>query len=245
MSSNEIRALPLAWVDKIFAVLTGRFGRRFTEVYRDGDAVEVDGKAADRGIESAKRIWAVELTGLSGEEVARGLAHKYKFPPSCDDFLLACRPDVYADLESLFYRAGTEMRKRRSNEAQDWPEPRLFWAAAKLGNDLLNVPYAQLRGRWAEAWRWAECRADMPVPDVLPESALPPPGKTTLSAPEVEKRMQGMRDKLANVRLSSRTLEGLQENVCSGRESPFVSEVSAAILRQVAPRMLDKGNQDD
>lgn len=244
MLPSKSKALPLAWVDKIFAVLTGRFGRRFSEVFRDGDAVEVNGHDVDNGIEAAKRVWAAELVGLTGEEISRGLAHKYKYPPSCDDFLLACRPDVYADLESLFYRAVTEMRRRHAGSDQDWPEPRLFWAAAQLGNDLVNMSYAQLRGRWAEAWRWAESRADVPVPEV--SAALPPPGKTTLPAPEVAKRVSDMRGVLSTpARLSQRTLEELRENVYSGRESPTVVEISESILQQVAPHMLDGGKQND
>ncbi len=140
--------------------------------------------------------WAesFEEERISPVEVAIGLKacrRMYEMPPSLTQFLKACRPVV--GLESLFHRAVAEMQRRRSGEPQTWPDGRLFWAAAQLGNDLLAHSYRDLAGRWQTAYELAAGMANDPVPDVDPNSALPAPGKTHISREEAAARCETLK----------------------------------------------------
>ena len=226
----------MAWVSKLFMRLHGRFGNGFFDKFRVG---QTDRDGNDIGVENAKQVWAEELAGLAGEEIARGLATKFKFPPSCDEFLTACRPDESSDLEAMFHRAVREMQKRRDYEPQNWPSSRLYWAASRLGNDLLHQSYSQLKGRWAEAWQASDADRGSPVPDVAKADALPAPGKTTLSQEQVTKRVAGLRCAMfGKEKLSETSKRRLLENITSGKESPVIMEVSLATLRAQAPELL-------
>ena len=80
-----------ATVANIFRVLRGRFGTAFVDKFRSGVRVE-DGPFAgkDAGLLETMDVWANELAGLSMADIEHGLSIKFKFPPSCDEFVQAC-----------------------------------------------------------------------------------------------------------------------------------------------------------
>lgn len=80
-----------ATVANIFRVLRGRFGSAFVDKYRSGVKVE-DGPFAgkDAGLLETMDVWASELGGLSMADIEHGLNSKFKYPPSCDEFVQAC-----------------------------------------------------------------------------------------------------------------------------------------------------------
>ncbi|OBU84571.1 hypothetical protein [Chromobacterium subtsugae] len=172
-------SIPLRWVDEIFRRLMGRFGAQFADKYRDGQQATVGGTIVDAGIEEAKKVWAEELdiAGATPNQIVRGLAHRYTYPPTCDEFIRACMGEIASnnrDPEVLFYRAVTEMTKRRRHEPQDWPSQPVFWAAVAMGDDLLRGDYKAMAGRWRAALDAnRERMAD--IPDVSPDHALPAP----------------------------------------------------------------------
>lgn len=81
--------LPTEWVEKIFMRLHGRFGNAFFDKFRVGQ-LNADGE--DIGILNAKQVWAEELAHLSVERIKKGLAAKFEYAPSADDFIQACSP---------------------------------------------------------------------------------------------------------------------------------------------------------
>ena len=70
-----------------------------------------------------------------------------------------------------------------------WPSLRLFWAAQRIGNDLLGSNYKALAGRWEAAWHEAATDAAKPIPQPSEAYALPAPGKTSLSREEAQRRI--------------------------------------------------------
>ncbi|QIY81488.1 hypothetical protein [Chromobacterium violaceum] len=169
-------SIPLRWVDEIFRRLIGRFGAQFADKYRDGNPVNIGGATVDGGIEAAKQVWAEELdiAGVTPEQIKCALAHRYAYPPTCDEFIRAAQGEIAKsnrDPEVLFYRAVTEMTKRRRHEPQDWPSEPVFWAAVALGDDLLRGDYKALSGRWRAALD-ANRERMAPIPDVKPDRAI-------------------------------------------------------------------------
>lgn len=82
-------SMPMEWIDRIFVRMHGRFGNQFFDKFRLG---QLGQSGEDLGIENAKSVWADELAGFTVDEIKRGLSARFSFPPSCDEFRLACRP---------------------------------------------------------------------------------------------------------------------------------------------------------
>lgn len=64
---------------------------------------------------NAKEAWGATLAGLSGEDIKRGLQAEYKFPPSCDEFKIACKPAQASDGRPTALEAWVMMPKRESH----------------------------------------------------------------------------------------------------------------------------------
>ncbi|MBY0475438.1 MAG: hypothetical protein K2Q13_10330 [Nitrosomonas sp.] len=179
--------LPKNWVEEIFKRFHGRFGNRFLAEYSTG---KIGKNTLDEGIENAKKVWGEELAGFTPEEIKRGLSAQYDYLPDCDKFKVACRPTI--DLERAFYEAVDQMHRRK--EAKDkWSSAIIYWAAATLGNDLKNFPYASIKVRWKAAIDKARQKIiEGSLPNEVPPKlvAIPAPGKTTISREEAAIRME-------------------------------------------------------
>lgn len=126
-----------------------------------------------------RETWAEAFDdeGLTPDGIKAGLKQcrrNHDMPPSLTQFIKACNPEMVLDIEALFHRAVSEMRKRRLREEQNWTSPAVFWAAAKIGDDLFRTDYRDLKGRWAAALDEMRSRTDA-IPDVAAREALPPP----------------------------------------------------------------------
>lgn len=85
--SRSSEPLEMAWIERIFMRLHGRFGNAFLDKYRIG---EMNGQGKDIGVENAKVIWSEELAGINPERIKAGLSAKYDYPPSSDEFIARC-----------------------------------------------------------------------------------------------------------------------------------------------------------
>ncbi|MGR2681565.1 replication protein P [Chromobacterium haemolyticum] len=126
-----------------------------------------------------KEAWAeaFEEEGIKPADLQAAIkacVRKFERPPSLPQFLSLCRPDIGVEAEVLFYRAVTEMTKRRSHQSCNWPSAPLFWAAAAMGNDLLTTEYRYQAGRW-KAMLDSYANKHDPIPDIEPAAALPAP----------------------------------------------------------------------
>jgi hypothetical protein len=79
-------------VGNIFRSLRGRFGNAFVDKFRSGQIVPngQHGGGKDTGLLEAMDVWVYELRQLSAKDIEHGLACKFKYPPSADEFVQAC-----------------------------------------------------------------------------------------------------------------------------------------------------------
>ena len=90
------RALPTAWVDRVFATMHAHYGSRFADMWRDTNIAEV------------KAVWAEKLGGFSDkpECIKYGLdcLDGREWPPSLPEFLADCRRAPAPVLKALEHR---------------------------------------------------------------------------------------------------------------------------------------------
>ena len=178
--------LSVLLIEEIFKRLQGRFGNKFLSNYVIGS---LNDRGLDVGVENAKEVWAIQLSGYKPEEIKRGLDHTYTYTPDCDSFSLACRPPL--DYESAYNEAVQQMQRRSENK-DVWSNPKIFHAARMIGNDLNNYPYQSIKWRWKTALdKASEMVESGELSDEIPDRKveLPSPGKSTISKEEAKKRM--------------------------------------------------------
>lgn len=166
-------------IDHLFNRFTGIYGDRFRKAFPNEGAMK-----------NWKDTWADGLAGegITLEEVRTGLAAILKtcdWPPTLPEFLKACRPST--DYEAAFIEAVNGMQARRNGRNFTWSSPSIYWAAVKLGGDLMAYPYSALKSRWSSAVAEAirQGRKDIPEASI----ALPAPGKTIINKDEAHKRI--------------------------------------------------------
>ncbi len=164
-SLRKSSALPEAWIDRLFARFEGMYGAKFAAAWQNCD------------LRNVKAVWAEDLGGYSGQEIAAGIAkcRELDWPPTLPEFLKACRPPI--DYHAALLEAIEQMARRDSNRDQ-WSHPAIFWAATRIGAfDLSRMTAKELEPRWRKEfgeqmalWQWPE----IPVR----REALPAPGQT-------------------------------------------------------------------
>lgn len=109
-------------------------------------------------IDSWKQALAEDLAAerITGKEFARGCEalRKCKFAPNSAEFLMLCRPTL--DPYVAYQEAMSEMPKRHFPAVKDgrlvsedqWSEPAIFWAAARMWHDLQHCTWKQIQARW-------------------------------------------------------------------------------------------------
>jgi len=150
-------------------------------------------------LQVVKRVWAEELAGYRGEELAAGLqaCRALEWPPTLPAFMRLCRPAP--DYERAFEEAVEQMRRREAGEDR-WSSAAIYWAAARLGADLWAHPYQSIKGRWKaalddaiEAVRAGKLPAEVPTR----RGALPAPGQCAVSPEVARQRLAEIRQRLA------------------------------------------------
>lgn len=126
-------------------------------------------------------VEAFEEEGISPKEASVGLKAcrlRYQKPPSCAEFIQACKP--FADPVPAYHEAVVGIEARRKGEWGVWSHPAVYWSAMLLSRDLMMQAYGQVKDRWAATLNaqlargeWAEIPAPAP--------ALPALGKGTLT----------------------------------------------------------------
>ncbi|MCX8018316.1 MAG: replication protein P [Rhodocyclaceae bacterium] len=162
----------LALIDHLFNRLDGLYPHRWRSAF-----------PSDQAIANWRIAWAEGLAaaGVTPDEVKRGLfvcANRHPWPPSLAEFIQACRPPI--DAESAYREAVEQLHLRREGRDR-WSQPAIYWAAARIGNDLIAHPYPAIRKRWEEALSKAlEEQRNGALPEVPPaRPTLPAPSQTT------------------------------------------------------------------
>lgn len=107
-------SLPIAWIDRIFSYLSGLYGAKFTDMWRETD------------IASVKLLWAEKLAGFKERpeviKAAMDSLDDKPWPPTLPEFLHLCRdaarrfgPKVMA-IEHKLTPEDVERNKARARE---------------------------------------------------------------------------------------------------------------------------------
>lgn len=189
--STDGGAVPIHWVEDLFARLSAIYGGAMANVYASSDP------------DLVKREWATALGGFSAAEVKGGLAacRTRKFAPNLGEFLHLCRPAL--DPEVAFVEAERGLQAHRMGEVFQWSHPAVYCAAASMSFDITSRPFRELRKRWeAELSEQFDRKSWPPIPDPTAKRiAADTPEQRALDgvpdrSDEVTARLRALRRKL-------------------------------------------------
>lgn len=130
-------------------------------------------------VENWAESWveAFDDEGITPQLVQAGLKEcrrRFTWPPSCAEFISACRPEI--DPVMTYHEAVAGLEARGKGEAGTWSHPAVFWAASLLARELMSQAYGQVKEKWAAALNAQLGRAEW--------ATIPEP-RVRLAAPDV------------------------------------------------------------
>lgn len=137
----------------------------------------------EQTIDNWQESWveAFEEEGITPADVKAGLKvcrSRFAKPPSCAEFIQACRP--FVDFAVAYHEAIAGLEARGKGELGEWSHPAVFWAATFLKRELQGQTYSSVKDRWSAALKAQMARTDWAeIP--MPRPQLEAPGKATLS----------------------------------------------------------------
>lgn len=164
--------LGISMVDHLFNRLDGAYPHKWRSAFPNQDAID---NWAESWVE------AFEEEGILPDHIKTGLKAvrtRYEWPPSCAEFIKACKPSV--DPLVSYYEAVSGSQARSKGEMGVWSHPAVYWAAMPLAFDLGTQTYSQIKTRWERALA-TQMEKDEWEPIPQPMLALPAPGKSALS----------------------------------------------------------------
>ena len=177
--------LGISMMDHLFNRLDGAYPHKWRSNFPNQQAI-------DNWCES----WAeaFEEEGITPHDVKDGLKAcrtRYDWPPSCAEFIKACKPSI--DPLVAYYEAVNGTQAREQGKKGDWSHPAIFWASVKVSAyDLKHASYSQIKQRWEKALADEMEKGEWsPVPDAL--QALPAPGKGELSREHAAKMVSELK----------------------------------------------------
>ncbi len=159
-------------MDHLFNRLDGMYPHKWRSAFPDPQAID-----------NWTIAWAeaFEEEGVTPMDIKAGLKAcrtRYDWPPSCAEFIKACKPAV--DPMVAYYEAVAGVAARAKGDMGKWSHPAVFWAATGMAFDLGSQTYSQIKGRWEQTLAEQMDRGEWePIPQ--PMVALPAPGKADLS----------------------------------------------------------------
>ncbi|NKI68931.1 hypothetical protein GN109_05820 [Collimonas pratensis] len=171
----------LSAMDHLFNRLDGAYPHKWRSNFPNADAID-----------NWKTSWAeaFEEEGIRPADIRGGLRAcrtKYDWPPSCAEFIKACRPSV--DPLIAYYEAVNGLQARAKGETGEWSHPAIFWATLNIAGDLLNQPFSKMKTQWERALEVQMAKHEW---EEVPKSmlALAAPGKTLLSRESADKMVK-------------------------------------------------------
>jgi hypothetical protein len=186
LNTTDTKTLPVAWVERIFKLMTMYHGNRFADQFDGMNLGEV------------KQFWSEQLAEFTPDELKNGLyaAERTKWPPTLAEFKSMCRPEL--QYEVLYAEAARGIYARRMGSNFDWSHPAVFFAACDMAHEIMNDTYKANRTRWEACLDKAMSmhrQSPLSVPE--PFLSLPEPVKNLDVG---RKAMEGMRDVLAKMK---------------------------------------------
>lgn len=173
--------LGISLMDHLYNRLDGAYPHKWRSNFANQQAI-------DNWMESW--VEAFEEEGITPEMVRSGLKvirRRCDWPPSCAEFVKACKPSV--DAVVAYYEAVAGIQARANGEMGLWSHPAIFWAAMPMAFDLGQQTYSQMKGRWERALaEQLERTTWEQIP--TPLLALPEPGRGRLSREKAAQMVQ-------------------------------------------------------
>ena len=164
--------LGISMMDHLYNRLDGAYPHKWRSNFPDEQAID---NWAESWVE------AFEEEGITPADVKTGLKacrNRFAWPPSCAEFIQACKP--FGDTIGTYHQAVAGLEARAKGERGEWSHPAIYWAATLLQRDLMGLTFAAVKDRWAAALAAQLARtewADIPEP----RQQLAAPGKAKLS----------------------------------------------------------------
>lgn len=165
--------LGISMMDHLYNRLDGAYPHKWRSNFPDAQAID---NWAESWVE------AFEDEGITPADVKIGLKEcrsRFGWPPSCAEFIQACKP--FADPLAAYHEALAGLEARAKGEMGSWSHPAVFWAANMLQRDLPLAVYASVEKRWACVLKAQMQRGEWePIPE--PRAQLPAPGQAKMSS---------------------------------------------------------------
>ncbi|MES2319985.1 MAG: replication protein P [Pseudomonadota bacterium] len=165
-------SLKISLIDHLYNRLDGAYPHKWRSNFPDAQAID---NWAESWVEAFEEQGITPSDVLAGLKVCRS---RYTWPPSCAEFIQACRP--FADPSIAYHEAVVGLEARGRGAVGEWSHPAVFWAAKLLERDLMGQTYSQVKDCWAHALKAQMARtewAEIPPP----RQQLPAPGDGKLS----------------------------------------------------------------
>lgn len=187
LSTSRREPLPLPWVARLFERMADMYGSLWHDRW------------ASLPMPRVMATWAEDLADLTVDELKSGLSacKTRPFPPTLPEFRALCRPPVNL---ALSYLEAVEQLVKRQRGEDRWSSPVVFWAAAKIGNDIANHTFDSMKARWTKSMADAEREiSEGALPNSVPArmEALPAPGMATVTAEEAQAKAAQIRERMA------------------------------------------------
>lgn len=163
-------SLGISLMDHLFNRLDGAYPNKWRSNFANQQAIDNWQESWVEAFEEEKITPADVKAGL------RECRKRFAWPPSCAEFIQACRPSM--DPLLSYHEAVAGMEARGKGENPDWSHPAVYWAASLMRADLMSQTFAQVKDRWVallkaqmERGEWAPipaARVLLPAPDVSP-----------------------------------------------------------------------------
>ena len=112
------------------------------------------------------------ITPAMVKDGLKACRNKYEWPPSCAEFIKACKPSL--DPLVSYYEAVAGVQARSKGEMGTWSSPAVYWAAMPLSFDLGSQSYSQIKMRWEQALNEQLDRGEWPeIPNPFIALAAP------------------------------------------------------------------------
>ena len=176
---EPVAGLGIAFIDHLFNRLDGAYPHKWRSNFANQQAID---NWAESWVE------AFEEERITPTDVKVGLREcrkRFAWPPSCAEFIQACRPGL--DPLSAYYEAIAGLDARGKGELGTWSHPAIYWAAASMRKDLQSSTHAQVKDRWDVALKGQmskEAWADIP-----PARLMLPPAEITQAEKERAEQM--------------------------------------------------------
>ena len=137
---DPVESLGISMIDHLYNRLDGAYPHKWRSNFADQQAID---NWAESWVE------CFEEEGITPADVKIGLREcrkRFAWPPSCAEFVQACRPAL--DPIKAYYEAVAGIQARAQGEMGEWSHPAIYWASVPLGVELREQTFSQVKARW-------------------------------------------------------------------------------------------------